>query len=283
MTTNIKALLAGVCLAMIADLAQAQGQTNAPASTNQPAAAQTNAPASTNQPARPRPNVHPSTNQWHSTVALGLTIARGNTDTTLVSLSARTEKKWPLNNLALGADALYGESKLPGQSTSTETADSQKGFGQYDRTLSDRFYAYGRLEALHDGIADIEYRFTLAPGAGYYFIKNKSADLSVELGPGYIDEKLDDHTHDYATLRAAEKFHYTLSPHARLWETIEYLPEVDELDNYIVNAELGVEAGLNKKNNVTLRTVLQDSYDNVPAPGRLKNDLKLIAAVAYKF
>jgi hypothetical protein len=32
-----------------------------------------------------------------------------------------------------------------------------------------------------------------------------------------------------------------------------------------------------------LRVYLDDTYNNVPAPGRKKNDLKLVAAVAYKF
>jgi hypothetical protein len=32
-----------------------------------------------------------------------------------------------------------------------------------------------------------------------------------------------------------------------------------------------------------LRSALQDSYNNIPAAGRLKNDLKLITSLAYKF
>jgi hypothetical protein len=29
--------------------------------------------------------------------------------------------------------------------------------------------------------------------------------------------------------------------------------------------------------------MLDDTYDNQPAPGKLKNDAKIIAAIAYKF
>ena len=50
-----------------------------------------------------------------------------------------------------------------------------------------------------------------------------------------------------------------------------------------VNAEVGVEAGLNKGNNLSLRSVLQDSYNTVPTLHRLKNDLKLITSLVYKF
>src|SRR5579872_3124961 len=71
-------------------------------------------------------------------------------------------------------------------------------------------------------------------------------DLSREAGPGYIIEKLGHTTHEYVTLRIAEKFHYAISDRARLWETVEYLPQVDKWDNYIINFEIGVEADLSK-------------------------------------
>jgi putative salt-induced outer membrane protein YdiY len=124
---------------------------------------------------------------------------------------------------------------------------------------------------------------TLVPGAGYYFIKNKTADLSLEGGPGFIAEKLGDDTSSYVTLRIAQKFHYKISEHAKAWETIEYLPQVDNFNNYIVNFEAGVEAALNKSNKLALRTVFDDAYENIPAKGRLKNDLKLITGITYHF
>jgi putative salt-induced outer membrane protein YdiY len=180
-------------------------------------------------------------------------------------------------------EGLYGESKLTGGTKSTETAESLQATAQDNVRFTERLFGYGRLEGLHDGISDIEYRVTMAPGAGYYFIKNKVTDLSLEAGPAYIYEKLDDHSHNFATLRVAEKFHYAISAHARAWETLEFLPQVDNFDNYIANAELGVEASLNKSDRLMLRTVLQDTYDSIPAPGRLKNDIKLIASIAFKF
>jgi putative salt-induced outer membrane protein YdiY len=224
----------------------------------------------------------PATN-WQNTATLGLTIARGNTDTTQFSVALDSAKKWQHSDLTLHADDLYGESRVPGQSSSTETADAEHAFAQYNQNFTDRFYGYGRLEGMHDGIADIDYRVTLAPGAGYYFIKNKTLDLSFEGGPGFIAEKLGDESSSYVTLRIAEKAHWQISSHSKAWESVEYLPQVDHFDNYIVNAEIGIEAALNKSNKLALRSVLDDSYDNIPAAGRLKNDLKLITGITYKF
>ncbi len=272
---------------LLAGSLAAQAQTNSTHSTTNQTAVTNNQTIITTTTvvttAPAHPVVPPPTYPWKSSVALGVTIARGNTDTTLASMTFSTEKKWPLNDLVFGGDGLYGETKNPDQQKYTESAEILHGYSQYNRTITDGLYGYARIDGFHDGIADIKYRITLAPGIGYFFIKNKVTDLSVEVGPGYIREQLDGETESFATLRIGEKFHYNISAHAKAWETIEYLPQVDQFNNYIVNAELGIEAALNKSSNLSLRSVLDDSYNNVPALGRLKNDLKLITSLVYKF
>jgi putative salt-induced outer membrane protein YdiY len=58
---------------------------------------------------------------------------------------------------------------------------------------------------------------------------------------------------------------------------------VDKFNNYVINAEIGIEADLTKKKDLTLRAFLQDTYNNEPAAGREKNDARLVTAIAYKF
>ena len=170
-----------------------------------------------------------------------------------------------------------------GATESTVNANYAHGFAQYNRLFSDRIYAFARVEARHDDLADLAYRVALSPGAGYYLIKKTNMDLCFEAGPGYVFEKLGSVENDYATLRAGEKFHYALSDRARLWQTLEWQPQVDKFNNYVANAEIGLEADLTKDKKFALRTFLQDTYANEPAPGREKNDVKLVTSVAYKF
>lgn len=221
------------------------------------------------------------TGKWESSAAVGLTLTRGNSDTLLGTLSLNTSKKWDQNELLLGTDGAYGKTKQNG--VNNTTAESLHAFGQYNRLFTDRWYGYGRVEGLHDEVADIKYRVAMSPGAGYYFIKNKPTDLSAEVGPGYLFERLGRTDHNYATLRVGEKFHQALSDRARLWQSAEWLPQVDDFNNYIINFEIGVEADLSSSKKLSLRVFLQDTYNNVPAPGREKNDAKLVAAIAYKF
>ena len=228
-------------------------------------------------------NTAPAKAEWKSSVAAGLTLTRGNGETTLGTLTAASHGKWDSRELTIGADGAYGESKTAGQTESTVTSELLHGFVQYNWLFTDRFYGLGRAEGLHDGVADIRYRATFSVGAGYYLIKTTNTDLSAEVGPGYLFQKLGDDTSDYATLRFGEKFHQALSSHARLWQSAEFLPQVRNFENYIVNAEIGIEADLRNDKKLALRSYITDTFNSEPALGRKQNDLTWVTAIAYKF
>ena len=217
----------------------------------------------------------PSPPKWTGSVTFGATVTDGNSDTVLFLLGARAEKKWDRNELSLGSAAGYGESD------SEKNNEFVSGFGQFNRLFNDRVYGYMRAEALHDDIADVQYRITLSPGVGYYFIKNTNTQFSAEIGPGFVIEKQGHDSTGYFTLRVGEKFEHKFNDRVRVWQSAEILPQVDDFENFLINAEVGVESALTKS--WTLRVVLQDTYDNDPAEGRKGNDLKLIAGVGWKF
>jgi putative salt-induced outer membrane protein YdiY len=224
-----------------------------------------------------------STNKphWESVVALGFTLTRGNSETLLATLTAGTRKKWDRDEIAMGGDGTYGESTV--NDVNTVNANSAHGFVQYNHLFTERFYGYGRTDGMFDEVADINYRVALSAGAGYYFLKKKTDDLCLELGPGYIFEKVAYSVNDYATLRVGEKFHYALSDRARFVQTMEWIPQLDDFNNYIINFVAGLEADITPDKKFTLGTFFYDNYDNIPAPGRKCNDIKLVAAVGYKF
>lgn len=225
----------------------------------------------------------PPKSLWDSSAALGLTLTRGNSDTVLFTANIKTETKRPKYELSLGADATYGEDH------NVKNNETVHGFTQYNYLFTDRFYGYARVDGLHDGIAEIKYRFTIGPGAGYYFIKNNTTQLSAEGGPGIITERVKETTgatsewtdRTYFTLRAAEKFEHKLNDKAKIWQSVEILPQVDDFNNFIVNAEAGIETAISK--HTGLRVYVQDSYDNVPSDSRKKNDVKLVSALSWKF
>jgi putative salt-induced outer membrane protein YdiY len=221
------------------------------------------------------------TNVWVTTAAAALTLTRGNSKTFLVTLSLDAKAKWKKNEAVLGVSGGYGESTVNG--VNSKNTEFVQGFGQFNHLFTDRFYGAFRLDGQYDGIAGVEYRFKLSPLAGYYLIKNKRMMLAAEAGPSLILEHLIGHEPDaYWAARLAERFEYKLSASTRVWDTIEYLPKVNDWDaNYLINIEAGIETAVNK--HWSLRVVFQDMYASEPASGRESNDLRLMAGTAYKF
>jgi len=215
-------------------------------------------------------------NPWVQSVTAGFSLTSGNSDSLLATLKYLADKKTPVNEFSIDADAGYGKAN------DVQNANFVHGFGQWNHLFSERAYSYVRLEGLHDDIAAIRYRFTLSAGAGYYFIKEANTTLSAEVGPGVVTEKLDDSTpNTYATLRIGEKFEHKFSPGTRIWQTAEILPQVDRFQNYIFNFELGAEAALSKS--MSLNVTLDDCYNSEPANGFKRNDVKLVSGISYKF
>jgi hypothetical protein len=117
--------------------------------------------------------------------------------------------------------------------------------------------------------------------AGYYFVKQTNTFLCAEAGPSFITEELGGQTQNYVGLRIAERFEHKFGSGAKVWENLEWIPQVDNFDNWILNAEVGISAPVYKS--LDVRLVAQDTYNNQPAAGRLKNDLKLLAGLGYRF
>jgi putative salt-induced outer membrane protein YdiY len=214
--------------------------------------------------------------QWETNASVGFTLTQGNNDTLLATASILGLKKWELNELSLGADASIGEVE------GVKNNETLRGNAQYNRLFTnDRTFALLNVSALHDAIADVEYRGTISPGLGHYFFKEDKFELSADLGPGCVYEKVGGITDHYMSLRAAESAKYKISDRARLWQKIEYIPQVDNFENYLVTAEIGIDSDLTEK--LGMRFTIQDVYDNEPAAGRKSNDLRVVSSLRYKF
>ncbi len=212
---------------------------------------------------------------WDNSIAVGLTLTRENSDTILTTASIHTQRKAPSNEYIFGADGSYRKND------GVKNNETLHGVAQYNHLFDERLFGYLHADGLHDGIADLSYRFTLSPGAGYYFIKGTNTTLAGEIGPAVVFERLGTNNNTYTTLRLAERFEHKFNGRARVWQSVEFLPQVDKTYNYLVNAEIGLEASITKR--LSLRTVLQDNFVNEPAPGRKNNDVKLVSGLAYKF
>ena len=224
----------------------------------------------------------PPKNPWETTAAAGFTLTEGNSETMLATLSLDTKRKWERNEAAFGVAGAYGEDR--NDSTGGPNTEFLNAFGQYNRLFTDRLYAGLRVDYTYDAIADLNYRVTISPLAGYYLIKATNTTLAVEVGPSVVFEKYfsrqDQDT--YLGIRFGERFEHKLSPTTKIWESASYVPQVDKwTENYIINAEAGIDVAITK--HWSLRVMVQDVYASQPAAGRKNNDVRVIAGTSYKF
>jgi putative salt-induced outer membrane protein YdiY len=226
-------------------------------------------PAATNAPPVKAP--------WETTAAAGLTLSRGNSDTLMTTLGLDTRRKWKDNEAALGITGGYGEND---HNKNTEYVNA---FAQYNRMFTERLYAGLRTDFNYDGIADLSYRVTISPLAGYYVIKETNTTLAFELGPSLVFEKYQNQGEEtYLAARLGERFEHKLTPTTKIWQSVEYVPKVEEwADKYLITAEAGIDTAITKS--WSMRVVFQNIYDSQPANGRDHNDMRLIAGTAYKF
>lgn len=208
-----------------------------------------------------------------NSIAVGVTMTDGNSETLLATLGAEHNRKRDDYTLRLALSGAYGEDK---DETTTENA---KGVAEYRRLLSDRAYVFGSLSALYDAIADVDYRAILSVGPGYFLMKDDKASLGVEVGPAFLAEKVAGVENEEFALRAGQRYERQLSPTARTWQSLEYIPLADDFDDYLLNAEIGIEAAINSS--AALRLVVKNAYDSKPADDKEKSDTTVIGALVF--
>jgi putative salt-induced outer membrane protein YdiY len=220
---------------------------------------------------------------WHGDVAFGLALARGNANTFMMNASASAENVWDQNDLKFGAEGVYALNNF-GQSNETRAAENVHGVEDYKRLFTDRWYGDFRTDLFHDDIAAIRYRAIFGPAVGYYFIKTDASQLNMDVGASYVRQRLDDEGNKgYATLHLGEHGEHAFdkAKKARVWETVQFFPQLNRWSNYLVTAEAGVEAALNSR--FSLRAVVDDFYNSDPATGRKANDIQLASQLVYKY
>ena len=231
--------------------------------------------------AAPAPAAKPPS-PWTTTASMNAAVAKGNADTLLVGAALNSLRKWDKNEIALGADATYGANSDPTTRKETTTAQNYGVYAQYNRMLSDRIYLGLRSDGRQDRIASIDYRATVAPALGYYVVKNDRLTVKAETGPAFIFERLKGAgTANYLTLRLAEELQWKINDRASVVHTLEYLPQVEDFGNYVMNFTLGLSTKITDKASANI--TFQDFYRSVPAPGRRENDLRLMAGLSYAF
>ncbi len=212
---------------------------------------------------------------WTTTAALGVSVAKGNSDSLQVSLAYDTAYRSESDEFFFNAGYSYGEND------GLTASDALYASIRYNRLLNQRSYFGVGTSFLRDDLAGVNYRFTPNALLGHYFIKNETMTLALEGGPAYVIEEVNGVSDSYFAVRVAERFTWNASSNVTFNQAAILDLDPKNTDNYLLTVSAYLDVDITE--NLAWRLSGAWNYDNEPAAGLEKEDLTLTSGIAIKF
>lgn len=213
--------------------------------------------------------------EWEKSVDFGLSLSKGNTDSSLLRTGIQTEKKDAFD--AYFAEFSYSYGEEDGEANEDEILAK----ATYKHAIGEKNFYGVRFDARRDKFADIDYRFSLNFTYGYYWIDTEETVFSTELGLGLTVEDKGDGNDSYLNGLFDQHFEHQFNDHAKVFQNLSFSPRLGDVSEYRIEFDAGIETQITET--VAFKVSIEDRYESQPAEGKESNDLKIIAGLSYKF
>jgi len=221
--------------------------------------------------------------QWHGSVTAGAILTRGNSRTDSVNVGFEAARRTDTDRLSLQGGYLLGRQEDKATGNEITTQDTWNVAGKYDYFFSKKLFGYATVKMERDRVARLDLRLTPGLGVGYQWLESPAANFATEAGATWVTEHyLDpDETRDHMAIRLAYHFDKKINDKLKLVNNVEFLPSLEKLDSYLINADLGLRADLVKTLFGEVKIVY--NYNSQPAPNTEKEDIKYILSLGWGF
>lgn len=235
---------------------------------------------------------NPSIETWHGSINVAYQSARGNTYENSATVLANVNRRWEKDRINGNFGYYYSETGTTEENKEKST-DRWEIEGQHDHFWSERFYIYENAKFEQDDIAGLDYRLRLGAGAGYQWLDGRNFDatgkwsFNQEVGAAWIknsyvnaDPSADD---SYATVRYAHHLKYfpKWNEKVEMFHNLEFLPQVDDWENYLIKADVGFTTKLVMDFNLLCK--IEWDYNSMPSVGRKSSDIRYIVGLDYQW
>jgi putative salt-induced outer membrane protein YdiY len=218
---------------------------------------------------------------WKGDVSLGLSLARGNSQSSSFSFTFAADGPVnKANTLTWANKAIY----LFGEMDGDTSAENLLVASRLDWHHSGRLYSYYELQGTRDRFKNYGYRFLPAVGLGYKVIAAEAVTLGLDVGVSQVFTKYYDtgDTENYTGLKIGEQFTWRISETAEFNEKVEISPDISEFKKYFFRFEANLITAIAESWSVKLTFI--NNFDNRPVgAGIKKNDVTFIAGLSRKF
>lgn len=216
---------------------------------------------------------------WGGYLDSGLSLSRGNSDTTNFTLGANAVRATEKSKTTVFATSLYSKSDALGVSTTTASAINA-GL-RYDHNISDRTFAFVFTNFDHDRFQDLDLRNVLGGGLGYHAIKTAATTFDLSAGATFNQEYYTTLTRRSAEVVVGEALDHKLNGAVSLHERLDFYPNVTDLGQYRVVFDTAAITKLAKF--LSWQVDISDRYQSNPLFGLKGNDLLLTTGVRVTF
>ncbi len=213
-----------------------------------------------------------------NTTGLSYVKANGNTD--VESLSAKNNMIYKFNKNVESQwkfYSLYGEN------------DGERNSEKYETSLKlsylfkEKLYGSVICGWSKDVFAGISNNYYCGPLVGYKFFTGPKHTLLYEVGTDYVEIEYTDETEDdYFRGRLYGEYTYAFNDKNKFSQSVEYLDNFDESDDYEVVSETALTSSINDV--LSIKTSYKLKYNNSPIPSDLdKKDTTLSVAIVIDY
>jgi putative salt-induced outer membrane protein YdiY len=223
--------------------------------------------------------LHPSwKHAWQGGGNFGLALARGNSETTNISLGFAADRKTANDKTSIYANTVYSTDGI----LSVTTANDIRAGLRYDRNISKRIFGYGSADFEHDALQDLNLRTILGGGLGYHAINTKTTSLDLLAGLAYTRENYDNGVNNnFISLSFGEQFSKALSSNTTFTQKAFILPYLNSIGDYRATFDAGLATKISRL--LTWQVNFSDRYVTNPQPTFKKNDLLLTTGIGITF
>jgi putative salt-induced outer membrane protein YdiY len=213
-------------------------------------------------PDREAPDIEKARARWKVRLEGGLDGQTGNSERFSGNGRITVDREAPGDRLKIYGLARYS------RENGEESAKEFIGGSVLEVDLSERLFAYGRVELENDKFEDIDLRAQASAGLGYFVIRKPTQEMKIRGGLGYRHETYRDSTSDDSMVgEAGLDYRIDLAPWlAYRHGSIVSVP-VDDVNDVLFTMENGLEVPLGKDSPWKIRLGMRNQYDAEPQPG----------------
>ncbi|MBF0193055.1 MAG: DUF481 domain-containing protein [Magnetococcales bacterium] len=210
--------------------------------------------------------------KWSDQAEFSYVTTSGNSDTQNLALKNSLEYQ-----LTKKVKLKWDVSALRGESDGTLSSESYATSLRTDYDYSKSLFVFLVTGWEKDEFAGVKSKLFIGPGAGYNILSGPKHTMATEAGINYVQEEFTNDTdNSYANGRLFGEYGYQFNEKSKFTQTLEYLHDFDEVDNFNVNSETSVTTAFTDI--FSLKVGYTVKYDNEPLSSAYKKTDSVLAA-----